>query len=212
MAESGDGRAGVLLLSGGLDSTALAWWQRPQVALHIDYGQRAAAGERRAASAVARAAGFELETIDADLSAMAAVQVAADDRPAPTRWPYRNQLILTIAAAWAATRAIRTVQIGTVANDGGQNTDGSEAFMTAVDSLCAMQEFGIRIEAPVAHLTTVELIRASAVPDDLLGWTHSCFVSAHACGTCPGCEKRSLQLRAARRLHYTNEDESWPNP
>ena len=31
-----------LLLSGGMDSIALAFWKRPEIAITIDYGQRAA--------------------------------------------------------------------------------------------------------------------------------------------------------------------------
>jgi len=31
-----------ILLSGGLDSIALAYWLRPQIAVTIDYGQRPA--------------------------------------------------------------------------------------------------------------------------------------------------------------------------
>ena len=32
-----------LLLSGGMDSISIAWWKRPDVAISVDYGQRAAA-------------------------------------------------------------------------------------------------------------------------------------------------------------------------
>jgi 7-cyano-7-deazaguanine synthase len=34
-----------VLLSGGMDSIALACWQRPEFAITVDYGQRAAATE-----------------------------------------------------------------------------------------------------------------------------------------------------------------------
>ena len=44
-----------LLLSGGMDSTSIAWWKRPDVAISVDYGQRAAAAELEAAGAVCRA-------------------------------------------------------------------------------------------------------------------------------------------------------------
>ena len=36
-----------LLLSGGMDSIALAYWKRPDIALTIDYGQAAADAEER---------------------------------------------------------------------------------------------------------------------------------------------------------------------
>lgn len=39
-----------LLLSGGLDSTAIAAWQRPDVCVTVDYGQRPARGELAAST------------------------------------------------------------------------------------------------------------------------------------------------------------------
>lgn len=43
----------VLLLSGGLDSAALAAWIRPALTLFVDYGQKPRDAEARAARAVA---------------------------------------------------------------------------------------------------------------------------------------------------------------
>lgn len=40
-----------LLLSGGMDSISIAWWKRPDIAITLDYGQRAAEAEIKAASA-----------------------------------------------------------------------------------------------------------------------------------------------------------------
>ena len=40
-----------LLLSGGMDSIAIAWWKRPDIALTLDYGQQAANAEIKAATA-----------------------------------------------------------------------------------------------------------------------------------------------------------------
>lgn len=34
-----------ILLSGGMDSIALAYWKRPEIAITIDYGQKPAAAE-----------------------------------------------------------------------------------------------------------------------------------------------------------------------
>ena len=36
-----------MLLSGGMDSIAVAYWRRPSLAITIDYGQVPAAGELR---------------------------------------------------------------------------------------------------------------------------------------------------------------------
>jgi 7-cyano-7-deazaguanine synthase len=47
-----------LLLSGGTDSVALAYWKRPTIAYTVDYGQLPAVGEIRAAAAVCDALGI----------------------------------------------------------------------------------------------------------------------------------------------------------
>ena len=57
-----------ILLSGGMDSSAIAFMERPQLAIVIDYGQMPAGGERRAARAVAKRLNIPLETIEIDCS------------------------------------------------------------------------------------------------------------------------------------------------
>lgn len=48
-----------LLLSGGMDSLAIAWWKRPDIAITLDYGQEAADAEKRASAAVCAQLGIE---------------------------------------------------------------------------------------------------------------------------------------------------------
>ena len=49
-----------ILLSGGVDSSAIAFLERPQLAIVVDYGQLPAVGERRAAHAIANSAGYSV--------------------------------------------------------------------------------------------------------------------------------------------------------
>lgn len=55
-----------LLLSGGMDSIAIAWWKRPDIALTLDYGQQAANAEIKAATATCEALGIEHHIIRID--------------------------------------------------------------------------------------------------------------------------------------------------
>ena len=57
-----------LLLSGGMDSAALAWWLKPDLAVFIDYGQRPAAAEKRAAEKIAEEVGIPFEAVHIDCS------------------------------------------------------------------------------------------------------------------------------------------------
>lgn len=193
----------VLLLSGGLDSTCIAAWQRPEHCLGIDYGQKAAAAERRAATAVAEHLELPYTHIKVDASEIGGGLMAR--RPAtvgktPEWWPYRNQLLITVAAAWAVARGHTEVLAGTVAGDGDRHADGRQEFYDAITAVLSLQEGNVSASAPAIGLTSPQLIEASGVDDAALGWTHSCHVSDYPCAQCPGCTKRAEALAAAGRL------------
>lgn len=109
--------------------------------------------------------------------------------PAPEWWPFRNQIIVTLAASWALVHGFEAVVIGCVSSDGMRHVDGSPGFIDALGRLIRSQEGGIDLLAPAIDLSTRELIRASGTPREILGWTHSCHVMSIACGSCPGCVK-----------------------
>lgn len=195
----------LLLLSGGLDSAALACWCRPAGCLFVDYGQRPSAGEKRAAQAVADALGLPLETVVADCSAVGAgMLLDCSERlahaPTPEWWPFRNQLLVTLAAAIAVGVGKTTILIGTVAEDAYRHADGAFEFIKMLDELLASQEGGVRLRAPAHALTTAELIECSGIADEVLGWTHSCHLASSACGCCTGCRRRLGVLRGLGRL------------
>lgn len=183
-----------LLLSGGMDSTALAYWMRPQVAITIAYGQRCAAGEIDAASAVCAQLGIKHEVIHVDCSTLGSGDLS--DRPAlsiaPVTewWPFRNQLLITLAAMRALEHGISEVMIGSVRNDAA-HCDGRAEFFAALSRVMEQQEGALRVSAPAIQLTSTELVRASKIPMSLLAWAHSCHVADFACGRCRGCNKHS---------------------
>jgi 7-cyano-7-deazaguanine synthase len=77
-----------------------------------------------------------------------------------------------------------------VAGDGSRHIDGTTAFYEAMDAVTAMQEGNIRVLAPAIGLSAAELVRASGVTEEVLGWTHSCHRGVMPCAACPGCWKR----------------------
>jgi 7-cyano-7-deazaguanine synthase len=193
-----DGTDAVLLLSGGLDSTALAALTRPAVCLAVDYGQRSAVGEFRAAAAVCRALRLTLSTLTLDLGGLGGGLLKDEDvlpgAPSPEWWPYRNQILVTAAASVALQAGLPQVLTGTVAGDGSRHIDGRPAFYQALDCLISMQEGGIRVRAPAINETSAELVRRSGLTEDVLGWTVSCHRASFPCGDCPGCWKRTKVL------------------
>jgi 7-cyano-7-deazaguanine synthase len=205
-------RIGLLLLSGGLDSAALAAWLKPAHALFIDYGQRPAKAEGTAARAVAEELSIPFSSIEIDLSPVGS-GLLADDRsmsgaPSPEWWPFRNQLLVSIAAGWAignlvhATGGSREVEVltGTVRSDGRRHLDGTEPFYVALNNLLGEQEGGISVSAPAIAIDAAELVTTSGIEDSTLAWTHSCHRANYPCQECPGCYKRDQVLSALGRL------------
>ncbi len=182
-----------------MDSVAIAWWRKPDLAITVDYGQRPAAAEVRAAAAVCTALNIRHEVIKADLSALGSGDMAGapelPEAPMPEWWPFRNQMLVTLGAMLAISQRMRTLLIGCLATD-AMHMDGSSAFVGAMDHLLAMQEGGVRLEAPAIGMTATQLLQASEVPAEVLAWAHSCHVAEHACGVCRGCRKHYETLEA----------------
>ena len=194
----------VLLLSGGLDSTSIAAWKRPAHCLVIDYGQRAATAELRAARMTTDLLGLELYELSIDCSALGQGTLAGQAGSAHSAWeefwPYRNQLLVTFAAGWAIQRDVRQIWTGTISSD-DRHVDGTLAFYRRLNALLQMQEGGLQVEAPAINLTCHALIEVSGVSDEVLSWTHSCHVGPIACANCSGCLKRQGALATLGRLN-----------
>lgn len=181
-----------LLLSGGMDSLTLAWWRRPDVAITLNYGQLAAKAEIEVSTTICQLLRIPHYVIEIDCSQLGSGDMAgkqADGRaPASDWWPYRNQMLVTLAAMKAITFGVTHLWLGTVKSD-GFHKDGSSEFMSAISHLLSLQEGGMVVEAPAIELSTAELVRKSGIPADLLAWAHSCHKSHVACGNCRGCNK-----------------------
>ncbi|KAB2704007.1 MULTISPECIES: 7-cyano-7-deazaguanine synthase [Brucella] len=188
-----------LLLSGGMDSTCLAYWRRPDLAITIDYGHKAAKGEIRAATAICRHLGIEHLIIRCDLSALGSGDMAgkpADpNAPASEWWPYRNQMLATLAAMECIKHGINVLELGALRTD-GFHVDGRREFVEALSALLSMQEGGLRLEAPAAAYSAEELVKASGTPIEILAWSHSCHTNEYSCGYCRGCQKHYVTMEA----------------
>jgi 7-cyano-7-deazaguanine synthase len=181
-----------LLLSGGIDSTAIAYWLRPDIAFTVDYGQMGAKGEIHAATQVCKAIGIKHEVISVDCRSLGSGDLfgkpPASVAPVSEWLPFRNQLLLTLTGMRAIASGIQTLLFGAVKPD-AIHTDGTKEFFEVMDKAFALQEGGLRIAVPAIEMTTVELVRVSDIPLSVLGWAHSCDVSASACGRCGSCVK-----------------------
>jgi 7-cyano-7-deazaguanine synthase len=108
--------------------------------------------------------------------------------PASDWWPYRNQMLITIAAMKAISLGIQHLLIGSVLSD-KSHRDGTPEFVSRMSTLLALQEGHMTVSAPAIELSTIELIRLSEVPGTELAWAHSCHKADVPCGNCRGCNK-----------------------
>lgn len=193
-----------LLLSGGLDSTAIAYMCKPDIAFNINYGQCAAEAENRAAHAICDDLGIDLVNINIDCSELGSGDLtgttAVTLAPESDWWPFRNQLLITLCAMKAVEYACSSILIGTVKSD-RHYADGTPDFVRNINQLMLGQEGGIKVEAPAMNMTAVELIRSSNVPFELLAWSHSCHKANLPCANCRGCNKHYSTLN---ELGYYN--------
>lgn len=181
-----------ILLSGGMDSAALSWWKRPDVAFTIDYGQLAAKAEMQAAATIARRLALSHHVITVDCRGLGSGDMAgnaADNHaPASDWWPYRNQLLITLAAMKAITLGVNCLLLGSVKSD-GFHKDGTLEFINSLSNLLQIQEGALHVEAPAIDMSTIDLVRVSGIASAELAWCHSCHKSDVSCGCCRGCYK-----------------------
>ncbi len=190
----------ILLLSGGLDSSALAYAIRPDLAFTVLYGQAAGEAEVEASKAICHELGTSHEVLRADFSFAGLGDMSTNRReagsensnylPSSDWWPLRNQFLITVVAARCLAMGVQgDLFTGTVSSD-ARFADGTVGFYSLMDELFTRQEGGLRLYAPAIKKCSAELLRESKMPEAIARWTHSCHCFNVACGMCRGCRKR----------------------
>lgn len=181
-----------ILLSGGMDSIALAYWKRPTYSFTIDYGQKPAGAEIQAAKQVSQLLGMEHHVIEVDCSRLGSGDLNGNAplsvAPITEWWPYRNQLLVTLACMKGISFGVKELLVGSVLSD-GLHKDGTKEFYKLISEVMSYQEGGVSITCPAIEMTTVELITHSGIPPSVLFWAHSCHTSNIPCMACNGCNK-----------------------
>ena len=209
----------VVVASGGLDSTTLAYWIASQgtrlTLLAVDYGQRHA---RELQAAAQTAAALRADWHVADLrpvgqllggSALTsdAVDVPdghyADETMKATVVPNRNALLLDLGVALAITAGAQAVAYGAHAGDHFIYPDCRPGFVTAYQQMAivANEGFlpdGFTVAAPFITMTKADIAALAGRLDVPIGQTWSCYRGGDLhCGTCGTCTERREALALA---------------
>jgi len=206
----------VCLVSGGMDSCAAAAIAREENSelafLHVSYGQRTEARERRAFEQLAdhydvkkrlavsiehlaRIGGSSLTDPDIPVT-----DANLSSQEIPTSYvPFRNAHLLSIAASWAEVLSAKKIYVGAVAEDSSGYPDCRPEFYAAFQeaiNVGTRPGTDVQIVTPVIAMRKSQIVRRGielAAPFDL---TWSCYQASElACGRCDSC---ALRLRAFR--------------
>lgn len=203
----------VIIVSGGIDSVTLLYEMRDRIALGIsfDYGSNHNAREIPFAKIHCERLGIRHITIHLDfmrqyfksslLENAEAVPEGhyADENMKSTVVPFRNGIMLSIAAGIAESNNLKYVMI---ANHGGDHTiypDCRPDFIKAMSEATSAGTYpGIEVLAPYTNITKRDIVlRGKAMGVDYRE-TWSCYKGGDAhCGKCGTCVERKEALESA---------------
>jgi len=201
----------IVLVSGGMDScvtAAIAARECKDLAfLHISYGQRTEAREKRAFNEIADH--FKVAArLDVPIDYLAkiggssltdeSIEISEADLEAteiPTSYvPFRNANMLAIATSWAEVIGAVSIFIGVVAEDSSGYPDCRPQFIAAFQKMIdsgTKPDTTISLETPLIDLSKAEIVTRGVELDAPLQLTWSCYRSSDAaCGTCDSCVLR----------------------
>lgn len=203
----------VIVLSGGMDSTTLLWDRKDSIALAVtfDYGSRHNAREIECARINCRRLGIEHIVIPLDFMGQyfkSSLLIGGDDIPEgrydddnmkSTVVPFRNGIMLSIAAGLAESRGLRKVMLANHSGDHSIYPDCRPGFVDAMSKAIKEGTYeGIVIDAPYTDITKSDIARIGKRIGVDYNLTYSCYNGGeHHCGKCGTCVERMEALRDA---------------
>lgn len=203
----------LLVLSGGMDSTTMLYDFRDRIALAVtfDYGSNHNAREADCARRSCERLGIEWICIplafmgqyfrSALLSGADAIPDGdyAADNMAATVVPFRNGIMLAVAAGLAESRGLASVMMANHSGDHVVYPDCRPEFVAAMDSaIIAGTDGKVKLVAPYTGLTKADIARRGAEIGVDYSLTYSCYRGGlRHCGRCATCRERAEALAAA---------------
>ena len=129
--------------------------------------------------------------------------------------PFRNQMLLSIACAYAESVGANTVYHGAALIDSQAGYwDGSVEFLNSINNLIALnRKHKINIEAPLINKTKAEIILMGKELGVDFARTWTCYEGRNvACGHCTSCSSRIkgfLDAGMKDPLQYERNDIPW---
>lgn len=201
----------VCLLSGGMDSTTLAYTAKDMgydiLALHVNYGQRTEKNELECAKKIADRLGA-LEFIEINLdyftkfgaSSLTDFSIPVEkgalgrvEQP-NTYVPFRNGNLIAIAASFCEAKGGDAVFIGVQSGDHTRYPDCTPEFISAMQNVInigTQTEKKIQLLTPFVRMNKTEILREGLRLHVPYEDTWSCYSeNEESCGVCSSCLSR----------------------
>ena len=203
----------LLVLSGGMDSTTLLYERKNEIALAVsfDYGSNHNGREIPFAKFHCEKLGIEHLTIPLKfmhdyfksslLSGADAIPEGnyANENMKSTVVPFRNGIMLSVAAGLAESRGLTKVMMANHFGDHDIYPDCRKEFVDAISQAMAAGTYAnITIDAPYTLISKADIARKGKALGLDYGQTWSCYKGGKAhCGKCATCLERKAALAEA---------------
>ena len=203
----------IIILSGGLDSTTMLYEYKDDIALALsfDYGSNHNARELAFARLHCERLGIPHIIIPLDfihqyfrsslLEGADAIPEGNynDDNMRSTVVPFRNGIMLAIAAGMAETRGLTRIMMANHAGDHAIYPDCRQSFVDAMNQAIQAGTYeGITLFTPYTNLTKADIARHGKALGIDYSETWSCYKGGEKhCGKCGTCTERREALREA---------------
>ena len=203
----------LLVLSGGLDSTTMLYEYEERIAMAVSFHYGSNHNDRELYYARLHCERLGIKHIVVSLAFIKeyfrsslleggdAVPEGdyADDNMRSTVVPFRNGIMLSIAAGFAETYGLKNIMLANHAGDHAIYPDCRPEFVQAMDSAVQAGTYeGIRLLTPYTNLTKADIARHGKALGIDYSETWSCYKGGEVhCGKCGTCRERRDALQEA---------------
>lgn len=199
MNSEGNNQAGVLLISGGVESVTLLAQLvdagEPLQAVFIDYGQRAAKLERQAADSACTRWGVELVVFD--FASVGEQFRNVQRRKAHIPMPHRNLVALALGLSYATTLESTRVYLAANREDTAAYPSSSHFFLSQFRVMAGILG-DVQLLTPFIDLSKAEIVNRGFGFGVDYADTYSCMLGYDVhCGRCAQCVRRKAAFHEA---------------
>lgn len=206
-------KTALVIFSGGLDSTVALYWAKENyksvIALNFAYGSNHQERECAASVRIAEKLGIERIHIDMDFigkhfsSALLGGQIPEGDydptNMSSTVVPFRNGIMLAIAAGIAESRGIDEIILGNHGGDHFIYPDCRPEFISSMSgAIFAGTGYKVTLRSPFCGDTKADIVNTGHLLGVDFALTYSCYKGGERhCGVCATCRERKQAFSLA---------------